>query len=182
MPRLSVQAQIRWVRVMTPILFLVVGSGLFLYAERTDDPDQPRPISVRTPNPAEEGTMPADAFQESVITRFGLLVDGTPPTLLDRPVALNDVQIDGALGDSTFWLIGDNQERLFVVVDDPEALRRTVRAAGLASAALNLLETVDLTGRVREAPDWLGTWDLNRVDRERLEKRTFYLRAETVTP
>lgn len=174
-PERPVERTIRRFRVLTPLLLLLAGGGLFWFAEQVDDPPSPVMTPTRGSGAAVAEAVPMDAFQDTVITEFAALVDGTPATLADRPVALEDIRVERPLGDSTFWITGDNRERFFVAAGTPAALDRLREEPALA-------ETIDLRGTVRAIPAALDAWALTEADARLLQKRTLYLRAETVSP
>lgn len=160
------------------LLLAVLAIALIWWAIESfgDDDAEPPPattdtVAVETPAPE------AEEPQGEAITDLGALLDaGDPTALVGREVRLEDVRVLEMVGDATFWVGRDADNRAFVILDEqipspPPDVEGRVN--------VNTGQTVDIVGAVRAGNDLPGGDVLDQGDRDAVGGRPIYIWARS---
>lgn len=137
---------------------------------------QPTTTVVVTPTPSATNT--ATIPSEPITNVTVITTTPNQQVLVDRQVKFTDVQVQSVVGDRTFWVGSNNNERLFVVLAEPLDAGAAENQVVVKSG-----QTLDLTGMLRPMPTVQQAqqqWSLSPAEAQALQNQTLYLQAQQI--
>lgn len=164
------------------LLIAVLAVSLIWWAVASFGGDDAEPPAADV---AVVDTLPLDAPPAArepsgaAITDLATLIDASDPTaLVGREVRLQGVQVLEMVGDATFWIGRNRDDRVFVILDE-QIPSPPPNVEGRVN--VNTGQTVDIVGAVRAGTDLPGGDVLDQGDRNAVGTLPVYVWARSAT-
>ena len=126
------------------LLLLAVILLLWLFLGNDDD-EEPLDEPMVAEAPVDTGT----DLSSGPITSLAMLTGTTDGSLVGRDVRLNGVPVGDVEGDASFWITGDDGNRVYVILDEIATPDTAIEGQVDVDAG----DSVDIVGTVRSASE-----------------------------